>query len=96
MFGRRDSLRELIAEMREESRRRGEEFKEESERQWEETREFNREILLRNEKVYTSMIAQLEKNTAQVHSNTEETRAQTRALLRLIDRFDEPRGPAVA
>lgn len=86
MFGRRgNSLQELIAEMREES-----------ERQWEKTREFNREILLRNEKVYTSAIAQLEENTAQIRSNTEETRAQTQALLRLIDRFDRPGGAAAA
>jgi hypothetical protein len=83
MFGRRsDSLQERIDEMREESRR-----------QWEETRAFNREILLRNEKVYTAMIAQLEKNTAQVHSSTEETRAQTQALLRLIDRSMRPAAP---
>ena len=84
MFSRRDSLQKLIAEMREESQRRVEE----AERRSEETRDFNREILLRNEKVYTSMIAQLEKNTAQAHSSIEETRAQTQALLRLIDRFD--------
>jgi colicin import membrane protein len=126
MFGR-PSLRELIAEMREESRRRdkeskrrdeeskrrdeefrrrGEEFKsrdeefkrsmEESDRRWAETREFHREILLRNEKVYTSVIAQLEENTAKVRSSTEETHAQTQALLRVIDRMDESGGAAAA
>lgn len=75
----------LFAEMREGARRRDEEM-----------REFNREILLRNEKVYTSAIAQLEKNTAKVHESTEETRAQTRALMRLIDRMDESGGAAAA
>jgi hypothetical protein len=65
-----------------------------SERRTEETREFNREILLRNEKVYTSMIVQLEENTEQTRASIEETRAQTQALLRLIDRFDEPDGIA--
>ena len=65
MFGRR--LEKLISaqqeEMREEFRQRWEEIArlmEESERRTEETREYNREILLRNEKVYTSVIARLE------------------------------------
>ncbi len=82
MFGR-PSLRDLFAEMREESKRREEEFK----RLAEETREYNRELLLRNEKVYTSVIAQLEENT-------EQTRANTEAVLRLLDRFSGPDGLA--
>jgi hypothetical protein len=100
MFGR-PTLRELITEMREESQRRDEESKrrdaerkeeferlmEESDRRTEETREFNREILLRNEKVYTAMIVQLEENTAQ-------TRTNTKAVLNLLDRFDGPDGLA--
>jgi len=52
--------------------------------------------LLRNEKVYTSVIARLEKNTAQIESSIQEARAQTKALLKLIDRFDEPGGAATA
>jgi hypothetical protein len=84
MFGR-PTLRELFAEMREDAKRRDEEM-----------REFNREILLRNERVYTSVIAQLEKNTARVHESTEETRAQTRALMTLIDRMDGSGGAAAA
>jgi len=62
----------------------------------EKTREFEREILLRNEKVYTGVIVRLEElgeetrsNIEQTRSNTEETRAQTQALLKLIDRLDE-------
>jgi hypothetical protein len=61
----------------------------------EKTREFNREILLRNEKVYTSVIAEMEKNGEQIVANTEETRenaartrAGTEAILKLLDRFE--------
>ncbi len=38
---------------------------EKAEAREEETREFNREILLRNEKVYTGMIAEMEESTRQ-------------------------------
>jgi hypothetical protein len=89
MFGR-PSLRELITAMREESKRYAEESQrreEESKRRAEETREFNREILLRNEKVYTSVIAQLEEST-------EQTRANTKAVLSLLDRFNDSDGLA--
>jgi hypothetical protein len=100
MFGRSDdNLEKLISSQHEESmaylRQRDEEMRREFRRRDEEMREFNREILLRNEKVYTAMIAQLEENTEQMRSNTEqtrsnteETRAQTQALLRVIDRLD--------
>lgn len=47
----------------------------------EETREFNREILLRNEKVYTSVIVQMEENTEQIRANTQ-------AVLSMLDRFN--------
>ena len=47
----------------------------------EESREFNREILLRNEKVYTSLIVQMEENTEQI-------RASTQAVLSMLDRFN--------
>lgn len=60
-------------------------------------REFNREILLRNEKVYTDVLAQLHElteqtreDTRQLRENTAETRAQREAVLRLLDRFGEP------
>lgn len=72
-----------------------------SERRTEETREYSYEILLRNEKVYTGVLVRLEElseetrsNIEETRSNIEETRAQTQALLRLIDRFDEPGGTA--
>jgi hypothetical protein len=54
----------------------------------EETREFNREILLRNEKVYTRLIVQMEENTEQI-------RANTRAVLSVLDRLNGP-GEAAA
>jgi hypothetical protein len=47
----------------------------------EETREFNREILLRNEKVYTSVIAEMEEGRKQIQANT-------RAVLSMLDRFN--------
>jgi hypothetical protein len=47
----------------------------------EETREFNREILLRNEKVYTSVIVQMEENTEQIRANTQ-------VVLSMLDRFN--------
>lgn len=103
---RDEEVREEFRQRREESKRRVEESErrmEESERRTEETREFNREILLRNEKVYTGVLVRLEEmgeeiraSTAQIKSNTEETRAQTQALLKLLDRFGEPGGAAAA
>ena len=59
-----------------------------------ETREFNREILLRNEKVYTSVLERLDEMGKEIRENTAETRAGTQAILRLFDRFDEPGGAA--
>lgn len=47
----------------------------------EETREFNREILLRNEKVYTSVIAEMEEGRRQIRANTQ-------AVLSMLDRFN--------
>jgi hypothetical protein len=47
----------------------------------EETREFNREILLRNEKVYTSVIAEMEEWRKQIQANT-------RAVLSVLDRLN--------
>jgi hypothetical protein len=84
VFGRQ-SLRDLVRE-----------FVEESRQQREEMREFNREILLRNEKVYTAVIAEMEKNGKQIEENTERTRAGTEALLKLLDRFEDRPGGAAA
>lgn len=100
MFDRR--LKRYLEKRDEEFRRRDEELRAEAQKRdaegrarWveikelraksnaltKETREFNREILLRNEKVYTSLIAQVEENTEQI-------RANTRAVLSVLDRFN--------
>jgi len=55
---------------------------------------FQREILLRNEKVYTSVIAEMERMGAQIEEGRLQIRANTEAVLRLLDRFDEPGGSA--
>jgi hypothetical protein len=90
------SLRELVRNLHEETERNQDKREEESRqreeryrRLQEETREFNREILLRNEKVYTSVITRLEKQTKEIQENTERTKAGTQAILRLLDRFDD-------
>jgi len=58
-----------------------------SDRLFEEMREFNREILLRNEKVYKSVLVELEEGRKQL-------RANTRAVLSVLDRFNGPDGLA--
>jgi hypothetical protein len=54
----------------------------------EETREFNREILLRNEKVYTSVIVELEKGARQLEEGTKQIQANTKAILSVLDRLN--------
>lgn len=78
-----------LEERGEEFRRRDEEMKAESKRRDEEMREFNREILLRNEKVYTSLIAQMEKGRKQLEEGTRQIQANTRAVLSVLDRLDD-------
>ena len=82
MFNR--DFKRYLERRDEEGRARSAEIKKlraKSDAQTEETREFNREILLRNEKVFTSLIAQLEENTEQI-------RANTRAVLSVLDRLN--------
>lgn len=88
MLGR-ESLREFI---RKESEKLWKLIREEQEK----TQEFNREILLRNEKVYTAMIAEMERHGRQIEENTARTRAGTEAILKLLDRFDDKPGGAAA
>jgi hypothetical protein len=82
---RRQTLRELIRTQHEEFtlylEKRDEEFREEFSRRDEEMREFNREILLRNEKVYKAVIAEVEEGRKQIQANT-------RAVLSVLDRLD--------
>ncbi|HEV7400966.1 MAG TPA: hypothetical protein VGN84_11970 [Solirubrobacterales bacterium] len=63
------------------------ELREKAEAREEETREFNREILLRNEKVYTSLIAEMEEGRKQIQANT-------KAVLSVLDRFNGSDGLA--
>lgn len=95
----RQKWAEEARQREEEARQREEDLK----RFGEENREYNREILLRNEKVYTSVLARLDEmgkeireSTAQIRSHREESKAQTQALFRLIDRLDESGGAAAA
>jgi Skp family chaperone for outer membrane proteins len=75
-----EESRERWAELRR-SRERDKELRKKAEAQAEETREFNREILLRNEKVYTSLIKQIEEGSEQLRANTQ-------AVLSMLDRFN--------
>ena len=102
MFGR-ESLRELVRNLHEEFESSTERREEES-RRWqgeqrerfeqlaEETREFNREILLRNEKVYTAVLERLEALGREIEEGRLQIKANTEAVLRMLDRFDEPGG----
>jgi hypothetical protein len=96
MFGRKFKLYlekrdEEIEKRDEESRQRTaegrarwaeiKELRRKSEIREEETREFNREILLRNEKVYKSVIAEMEEGRKQIRANTQ-------AVLSMLDRLN--------
>lgn len=76
----------------EQMRREGEErmakMREEGDARSEEMREFMREILLRNEKVYTAVIAEAERGRKQLEEGTEQIRANTKAVLSVLDRFN--------
>jgi ATP-dependent Zn protease len=89
MLSRRESLRELIRRQHEESmqcqQRRDEEFRSLTE----DMREFNREILLRNEKVYKAVIAEVEEGRKQIQANT-------KAVLSVLDRLEGSSGAATA
>lgn len=97
---RRDSLRDLVRSQHEEFmryqehreeewRRRDEEWRAEFKRRDEEMREFNREILLRNEKVYKAVIAEVEEGRKQIQANT-------KAVLSVLDRLEGSGGVAAA
>jgi hypothetical protein len=75
------STRELIRGQREESRRY-------HERRDADLREFNREILLRNEKVYTAVIAEMEEGRKQLEEGRKQIEANTKAVLSVLDRLN--------
>jgi hypothetical protein len=90
MFGRRhDSLRELIRNQHDESLRYQRQRDEEFRNLTEEVREFNRELLLRNEKVYKAVIAEVEEGRKQIQANT-------KAVLSVLDRLEGSGGVAAA
>ncbi len=76
MFGRHESLRDLIRNQHEEVMR-----------YLDESREFNREILLRNEKVYTAVIAEMEKQGERIERGSAQLEANTKAVLSVLDRL---------
>lgn len=97
------SQREEIRSEREEIRRKGEERTEQMRREGEERteqmrqegdertaemREFMREILLRNEKVYTAVIAEMEKQGKRLDEGTAQLAANTKAVLSVLDRLN--------
>ena len=79
MFGR--GLKRYLEKRDEEFKTWTQEREEKFNELREETREFNREILLRNEKVYTSVIAEMEEGRKQIRANTQ-------AVLSMLDRFN--------
>ncbi len=89
MFGR--GFKRYLAKRDRESRERDKEFRERDRefKEWgEESREFHREILLRNEKVYTSAIAEMERNSRRIDEGTKQLRANTQAVLSVLDRLN--------
>lgn len=84
---------ERTAQMRREGKERAEQMRREGEARTAEMREFNREILLRNEKVYTAAIAELEEGRRQLAENTGQVEANTKAVLAMLDRLNGS-GPA--
>jgi hypothetical protein len=102
MLGRRESLRELIrnqheetlaliGEMHEDSRRYHERREAELERRDErrdgEFREFMREIALRHEKIFGAVLAEMEEWRREAEEGRKQIRANTEAVLRLLDRL---------
>jgi hypothetical protein len=79
VFGR--GFKRYLEKRDEEFRTWTQEREEKFEELREESREFNREILLRNEKVYTSVIAEMEEGRKQIQANTQ-------AVLSMLDRFN--------
>jgi hypothetical protein len=65
-------------------------------RQNEELREFVREITLRNEKVWQAVTAELREMKNELHDMREQTQANTKAVLAVLDRLEGSGGTAQA
>lgn len=63
-------------------------LREASDARAEEIREYNREMLLRNEKVYTTVIAEMEEGRRQLEEGTKQIQANTQAVLSVLDRLN--------
>lgn len=66
--------------------------REDMEREAAEARQFNRELLIRMEKTYANLGVTLELMGERIEANTEEVKAQTDAIMRLVDRFEGSEG----
>ncbi|MBS1887344.1 MAG: hypothetical protein JSU06_09160 [Actinobacteria bacterium] len=75
-------------ELREETR----ELRADYDRELAETRLFNREVLIRMEKTYSNLGATLELVGEELHELKAAVKAQTEAIMKLVDRFEEPGG----
>jgi chromosome segregation ATPase len=89
------------AELQEKSDRRWTELQEKSDalredynRELAESRQFNREVLLRMEKTYANMNATLVYIGEELAELKAAVKAQTEAIMKLVDRFDEWEGRA--
>jgi chromosome segregation ATPase len=80
--------REEMEELREETR----DLRADYDHEIVESRLFNRELLIRLEKTYAKLGATLERMGERIDRNTEEVKAQTQAILRLVDRFEDMNG----
>jgi hypothetical protein len=65
---------------------------EEINRETGEARQFNRELLIRLEKTYANLGTTLELMGERIEANTEEVKAQTDAILQLLDHFKDSNG----
>ncbi|HEX6228533.1 MAG TPA: hypothetical protein VFZ41_03620 [Solirubrobacterales bacterium] len=65
-------------------------------RQNEDLREFIREITLRNEKVWQAVTAELREMKDELRDMREQTQANTRAVLAVLDRLEGSGGQAQA
>jgi chromosome segregation ATPase len=94
----RDERAKWDAESRD-LRRRSDEIGEETrdlradyDREIAEARLFNRDLLIRLEKTYANLGPTLELTSERIVTNTEEVKAQTAAILKLVDRFEDLEG----
>ncbi|MBS1891043.1 MAG: hypothetical protein JST59_07110 [Actinobacteria bacterium] len=77
---------------REESEKRNAELLEKYDRELAETRRFNRAMLTRLEKTYAGLDRTLGLMGEQLATNTEAVRAQTKAIMKLLDHFKGTNG----